>query len=339
VYDVQLRRAPARRRRRPRVLTLLAMLALVAVAGSVGLIVAAHRTIGTIGRVEEVGTVLSPVNPNVENYLLVGSDSRADADPTSPDAGGIGSAADVTGSRSDTIMILRLDKSNDSASILSIPRDLWIAKDKSRINAAFNEGPANLVETITSAKELAIPIQHYVEVDFSGFKSLVDALGGVQVCFEYPTRDANTGLNVVEPGCPTLSGVEALAYARSRHYEQFIDGKWQEDPSSDLGRTKRQRDFVNRSIQAALEKIKADPFASGRLIEAIGGSINVDSNLDPLGAVDKLRSAVGGGIVTYSLPVVGKTIGGNAVLLPGEGADAVLDYFRGVSDTPPATGS
>ncbi|MFT3853002.1 MAG: LCP family protein [Ilumatobacteraceae bacterium] len=339
MYDVRLRRAPARRRRRPRVFSLLVTLAIVAVAGSVGLVVAAHRTVGTISRVESVTPVLSPANPIVENYLLVGSDSRANVDPDSPDAGGIGNAGDVSGSRSDTIMILRLDRSNDTASILSIPRDLWIAADKSRINAAFNKGPANLVETITTADELRIPIHHYVEVDFSGFKELVDALGGVQVCFEYPTRDANTGLDITEPGCPTLSGVDALKYARSRHYEQFIDGEWQEDPTSDLGRTKRQRDFVNRSIQAALAKIKADPFASGRLIEAIGTSINVDSALDPLAAVDKLRSAVGGGVVTYSLPVVGKTISGNAVLLPGDGADAVLDYFRGVTDTPPPASS
>ena len=271
--------------------------------------------------------------------MLVGSDSRANADPSSPDAGGIGSADEVTGSRSDTIMILRLDKADDSASILSIPRDLWIAADRSRINASFNDGPASLVQTITTAAELKIPVQHYVEVDFGGFKELVDALGGVQVCFEHPTRDTNSGLNITEPGCPTLSGVEALAYARSRHYEELIDGEWREDPTADLGRTKRQRDFVNRSMQAALEKIKADPFASGRLIEAIGTSINVDSALDPLGAVDKLRSAVSGGIVTYSLPVVGKTIKGNAVLLPGDGAEAVLDYFRGVTDTPPPTAS
>ena len=315
------------------------MLALVAVVGSIGVIVAAHRTVDKISRVEEVTPALSPANPNIENYLLVGSDSRANADPNSPDAGGIGTANDVTGSRSDTIMVLRLDKSNDTASILSIPRDLWIAADKSRINAAFNDGPANLVQTVTTAKELQIPIQHYVEVDFGGFKQLVDALGGVPVCFEFPARDANTGLNITEPGCPTLSGVEALAYARSRHFEQFIDGEWQEDPTSDLGRSKRQRDFVNRAIQGALDKIKADPFASGRLISAIGESINVDSALEPLQAVDKLRSAVGGGIVTYSLPVVGKTISGNAVLLPGEGSDAVLDYFRGVTDTPPPTAS
>ncbi len=136
-------------------------------------------------------------------------------------------------------MVLRLDKTNDTASILSIPRDLWIAADKSRINAAFNKGPANLVETVTTADELQIPIQHYVEVDFSGFKSLVDALGGVQVCFEYPTRDENTGLNVTEPGCPTLTGVEALAYARSRHFEQFKDGEWTGGP-----------DIGSRSVQA-----------------------------------------------------------------------------------------
>jgi polyisoprenyl-teichoic acid--peptidoglycan teichoic acid transferase len=334
VYDVQERRSPARRRR-PRILTLLTTLALVAVLGSIGVIVAAHRTVGKISRVEGVTPVLSPATPDIENYLLVGSDSRADVDPDSPDAGGIGNATDVTGSRSDTIMVLRLDKTNDTASILSIPRDLWIAADKSRINAAFNDGPANLVQTVTTAKELQIPIQHYVEVDFSGFKNLVDALGGVEVCFEYPTRDANSGLNITEPGCPTLSGIEALAYARSRHFEQFIDGTWQEDPTSDLGRSKRQRDFVNRSIQAALDKIKADPFASGRLISAIGESINVDSTLDPLQAVDKLRSAVDGGIATYSLPVTGKTIGGNAVLVLGDGAQQTLDYFRGVTDTPP----
>jgi anionic cell wall polymer biosynthesis LytR-Cps2A-Psr (LCP) family protein len=158
----------------------------------------------------------------------------------------------------------------------------------------------------------------------------------VEVCFEYATRDTNTGLNITEPGCPTLTGTEALAYARSRHYQEFRDGEWVEDATSDLGRSTRQRDFVNRAIQAALAKIKADPFASGRLISAIGTSLHVDSELDPLAAVDKLRSAVDGGLATYSLPVVGKTISGNAVLVLGDGAQAVLDYFRGVTNTPPA---
>ena len=335
VYDLELRSAPAARRRSPRLLTLMAMTVLVGGLGSFGIITAANRAVGDINRVPAVAEVLSPAAADIENYLLVGSDSRADADPSAPDAGGIGNAADVTGSRSDTIMVLRLDKRTGTAALLSIPRDLWIAANGARINAAFNDGPANLVDEVTTAEELRIPVHHFVEVDFGGFKSLVDALGGVQVCFEYPTRDTNSGLDVPEPGCPVLSGVQALAYARSRHFEELRDGSWVEDGTADLGRSKRQRDFVNRALQAALDKIKTDPFASGRLITAIGTSLRVDAALEPLQAVDKLRSAVDGGLKTYSLPVVGKTINGNAVLLLGDGSQAVLDYFRGVSDTPP----
>jgi LCP family protein required for cell wall assembly len=336
VFDVRQRRGSSRRRRGPRLLTFLVALVLVAALGAIGVVTAANRTVDGVARVPEVSPALSKPVANIENFLLVGSDSRADADPNSPDAGGIGNSTEVTGSRSDTIMVLRLDKSNGTASLLSIPRDLWIAADKARINAAFNNGAANLVQTITGATELRIPVQHYVEIDFSGFKGLVDALGGVVVCFDFATRDTNSGLNITEPGCPTLTGVQALAYARSRHYQQFKDGAWQEDGTSDLGRSTRQRDFVNRAIQAALTKIKADPFSSGRLIAAISTSLHVDAQLDPLAAVDKLRSAVDGGLQTYSLPVAGKTIKGNAVLVLGDGAQAVLDYFRGITDTPPA---
>jgi LCP family protein required for cell wall assembly len=327
-------RDASRRRRRRRWPTFLAIVAVVGGLGAVGIIAAAHRTIGTIDRVPEVAAALSPGRADIENYLLVGSDSRANADPTSPDFGGIGNS--VTGSRSDTIMVLRLDKASGKASLLSIPRDLYVeipGHGKDRINSAFNYGPQVLVQTVRQA--LQIPIQHYVEIDFSGFKSLVDAIGGVAVCFQYPTRDLNTGLNIVDPGCPVLTGVQALEYARSRHYQEFHDGDWHEDGTSDLGRSKRQRDFVNRAIRGALDKVKTDPFASGRLIAAIGSSLHVDAALDPLQAVDKLRSAVDGGLQTYSIPVIGKTVSGKAVLLLGDGSGAVLDYFRGVTTTAP----
>ncbi|HEY4609211.1 MAG TPA: hypothetical protein VIH06_08405, partial [Ilumatobacteraceae bacterium] len=109
-----------------------------------------------------------------------------------------------------------------------------------------------------------------------------------------------------------------------------------EDPASDLGRTKRQQQFVNLALQKALDRIKVDPFAAGRLATAIGSSLRVDDELDPISAAASLRSAVDAGIATYSLPVVGKTIGGNAVLLLGDGSDSVLAYFRG-QGPPPAT--
>jgi LCP family protein required for cell wall assembly len=318
-----------RRRRLP---TFLMVALLVTVVGAAGVLIAAKRTVSGVSRVPLVADVLSPTSSNIDNYLLVGSDSRAAGDPNTGESGG------VSGNRSDTIMVMRYDKDSGEASLLSIPRDLYVNvpghEGKRRINAAFNDGPDRLVQTVQ--QELGIPVHHYVEIDFSGFKSLVDALGGVQICFMYPTKDDNTGLNITVPGCQLLDGTQALAYARSRHYEEFIDGEWKTDPTSDLGRSKRQRDFVNRSLQTALAQIKTNPFRAGELIESMGTALRVDEDMDPVGAASSLRSAVDAGLLTYSLPVVGETIDGNAVLLLGDGAEAVLSYFRGDEPPPPA---
>jgi LCP family protein required for cell wall assembly len=312
------------------------MTALVGVVGATGMLIAARKTIDSVTRVPGVAENLSPSASSIENFLLVGSDSRAGIDPNAPDVSATGTAADVSGNRSDTIMILRRDRSTGAAALLSIPRDLWVQvpghDGKRRINSAFNDGPQVLVQTLQN--ELGLPIHHYVEIDFSGFESLVNALGGVQICVDFATRDVSTGLNITEPGCHVLNGIQALAYARSRHYEEYRDEKWHEDPASDIGRTKRQQKFVNLALQTALDRIKVDPFAAGRLISAIGSSLRVDDELDPVSAAASLRSAVDDGIATYSLPVVGKTIGGNAVLLLGDGSDAVLAYFRGDGPAP-----
>jgi LCP family protein required for cell wall assembly len=317
---------PLPRTRRLPTLLLLALVTMVVCAA--GVLIAARRVVEAVPRVPGVTDVLSAPSDNVENYLLVGSDSRALGDPNT------GQTGDVTGNRSDTIMVLRVDKSDGSASLLSIPRDLYIetANHTGRINGAYNDGPAALVTAVREA--LALPIHHYVEIDFSGFKALVDALGGVQVCFWYPTRDLNTGLDIPEGGCYVLDGTQGLAYARSRHYEELRDGEWHEDPTSDLGRSTRQRAFVNASLQTALDQVKTNPFHTGELVSAIGSSIRIDDDLDPIAAATSLRTAVGDGLLTYSLPVVGETIDGNAVLRLGDGAEAVLAYFRGEGPAP-----
>ncbi|MEN9644950.1 MAG: hypothetical protein RL238_1619 [Actinomycetota bacterium] len=316
-----------RRRRLPGLLT---VALLVTVAGTVGVLIAARRTVDAVARVPGVAEVLSPASSTIDNYLLVGSDSRAAGDPNTGDGG-----SDI-GQRSDTIMVLRYDKESGNASLLSIPRDLWvdIAGDsgESRINAAFGKGPDVLVRTVQEA--LGIPVHHYVEVAFTGFKDLVEALGGVQVCFLYPTRDLNTGLNITEPGCHVLDGTQGLAYARSRHYEEFRDGEWHEDPTSDLGRSTRQRAFVNACLQESVAQLKTNPFRAGELIAAIGAAIGIDEHLDPIEAGASLRSAVDGGLQSYSLDVVPETIDGNAVLLLGDGAEPVLQYFRGNGPAP-----
>ncbi len=320
-------------RRRRRLPTLLIVALVTAAVGATSTIVATRHAVDAVRRVPGVAEVLSPSDPNVENFLLVGSDSRANSDPNSPDFGGIGTEADVQGSRSDTIMILRRDKHGGATALLSIPRDLWV-EGRRRINSAYVDGPTTLVAVVQ--QELGLPIHHYVEVDFSGFKRVVDAVGGVTVCFYFPTRDLNTGLNIIDPGCVVLDGVQGLAYARSRYYEEFRDGAWQTDPTSDLGRTLRQRAFVNLAVQAALREVKLNPFRAGEMLRAISAALSVDDRLDPIAAGTSLREAVGGGITSYTLPVVGKTIDDKAVLVLGEGAQVVLAYFRGAADAPVA---
>ena len=317
-----------RKRRLP---TFLVITLLTTVVAGAGTLIAARRVADDVTRVAGVSEVISASGGSVENYLLVGSDSRALGDPNTGETG------DVTGNRSDTIMVMRVDSNTGSASLLSIPRDLWVDRagqdSKGRINSSYNDGPAALVQTVQGG-ELRIPIHHYVEIDFSGFKTLVDALGGVQVCFWYPTRDFNTGLDIQEGGCYILDGTQGLAYARSRYYEELRDGEWREDPTSDLGRSTRQRAFVNAVLQTALAQVKANPFRTGELVSAMGSAIRIDEQLDPIGAGASLRTAVGDGLLAYSLPVVGETIDGNAVLKLGDGAETVLAYFRGDGPAP-----
>ena len=308
----------------------LVITAVTALAGAGGLFVASKHIVDHVERVPGVAEVLSPESDTFDNYLLVGSDSRDAGDPNT------GDSASSSGRRSDTIMVLRVDRSDGSAALLSIPRDLYVTvyghTEPSRINAAFSENPAVLVQTVQTA--LGVPVHHYVEVDFVGFKDLVDALGGIELCFERPTRDTNTGLNITKPGCQVLDGVQALAYARSRHYEELIDETWHEDPRSDFGRTARQRDFVNRCLQSALAQVQQQPYRSGELAAAIVAAIRIDEELDPVSAAGSLRQAVGGGLASYTVPVADAEVEGNAVLVMIDSSGPVMAWFRGEGPRP-----
>ena len=136
--------------------------------------------------------------------------------------------------------------SPDKAEMMSIPRDLWVTNAatgrKGKINGAYNQGPANLVRTVTSS--LGIPVNHYIEVNFVSFGGIVDAMGGITIDFPHPAFDRNSGLNVITSGPVRLDGTGALAYVRSRHYTEVIDGKPVADPTADLGREARQQQFI-----------------------------------------------------------------------------------------------
>ena len=298
---------------------------------------------GDLPRVE-LAHVLSPepakeAIDKAQNFLLVGSDSRASIDPDDPNIGAFGSEAEVGGQRSDTIMVLRIDPASERAAILSFPRDLWVSVagtgGKQRINTAFSRGPDVLVATLQ--QNFGIPIQHFVEVDFAGFKGLVDAVGGVPVYFENPARDKNTGLNIPVSGCVNLNGDQALAYARSRHYEFKVGNKWRTDGTGDLGRISRQQDFIRRSLKKAVAKGIRNPIVLNNLIDVGISNVTVDSSLsarDLIRLGNRFRSLDPSKIDMYTVPITPTSINGAAVLLlQEEAAQPVLDIFRGV-DTP-----
>ena len=310
----------------------------VAAAGSVGAISAFERSTGEIAEIEDFDVAeLAPVDGPAVNYLLIGSDSREGVDPNAPDADAIG---DVSGRRSDTIIILRQEEDGNGAAMLSLNRDLWVTHAdtgrQQRINAAYNRGADVLAATVTS--EYGIPINHVVDIDFVGFQSLVEAIGGVTICFEFESRDLGSGL--VQPaGCNQLDGTQALAYARGRNYQELRNGEWQTDGTGDIGRVLRQQNFLSVAVDEALNKLAGDPSVVRGLLDAASNSLLLDPNLDPLSAAGTLRKAFDSGLTTYTLQSENATIDGNSVLLRLDTPEntEVLDYFRGVGVLPSPT--
>lgn len=330
--------------------------AVVAAAGAWGVVRAADSRAADVERVDGLDSVLAPL-PGEEadgavatvvdadgnnvpitypavNYLLVGSDSRENVSSTDPDAQVVGSASEVGGHRADTIMILR-QEANGGLALTSVPRDLWLpiadGSGSQRINTAFLDGPELLAKTVTEA--LGVPIHHYVEVDFVGFKEIIDELGGVEVCVGWPARDVRSGLQLAG-GCQTLDGEMALAFARSRSYQEWDGEQWATDGRADLGRIERQQLFIRAAIDGALLELQSSPFSSSDLVESISTSVKIDDRLDPFAAAGTLRAAAQEGIRTFNIPVRNTTRGDAAVLELGDGAQAVLDYFRGVGAAP-----
>ena len=298
-------------------------------------------TDATTTTVTEAPTVTFPeTDPEALNFLVTGADNNACIDEDSPYYGTFGDREGM-GERSDTIMVLRVDPVANRVAILSFPRDLYVeiaeGGGTSRINSAYQrDEPQRLVDTIYD--NFGISIDHYIQVDFCAFKTLVDSVGGVAVPFEYPARDDNTGLNVPEAGCFTFDGEHALAYVRSRHYE-YEDppgsGNWQTDPTSDLGRISRQQDFLRRTLASLLDTGPLNPRVARGLIRATTTYITTDRDLTPAKMMEfagVMNDVDPGSILTYQIEATGRTIGGAAVLIPNiesENMQAVLAIFRG----------
>ena len=282
-----------------------------------------------------------------ENFLVVGTDSRDCIDPNSPYAGAfLGNGSDI-GQRTDTIFIMRVDPNSTKVAMLSFPRDLWvrIGGHSQRINTAWALGADRLIKTIKD--NFNIPIHHYVDIDFCAFANLVNAVGGVSVPFATPVRDLSTGLNVTEPGCHRMLGDEALAYARSREFEYYDakTKKWIRDPSADLGRIRRQQDFIRRVLARALDKGARSPVTLNKLWNAFAPQLTIDNTLtfsDLLRLANRLKNLDPEQVASFTIETRGTVIDGSSVLTPLTTSNynkAVLAVFRGdalLGDVPAA---
>jgi LCP family protein required for cell wall assembly len=310
----------------------------IALVGSVGGALYVQTRLDGVRRVSPGG--LTPAS-GAMTVLLVGSDSRADLVPGQEIH--FGSSTQVSGKRSDAMMILRTDPAEDRASVLSIPRDLHVpiagTGKSNRINVAFAGGPERLIRTVESA--LDISINHYVEVNFDGFRGIVDAIGGLNVYFPAPARDILAELNVPSAGCMHLTGDQGLAYVRSRHYEFLENGSWRSDPTGDHGRIQRQQDFIRRMIKKAVSRGVRNPVTANNLLGSFIRDVTIDSELGTLDLVrlgTTFRSLGSGGVEMLTLPTTGVRIGGASVLKPKQPeADQVIDRFLNPPPAEPAS--
>ncbi|MDQ3146934.1 MAG: LCP family protein, partial [Actinomycetota bacterium] len=300
-----------------------------------------YQRFGALPRVTLGPGVLAPKvdEPgDPQNFLLVGSDTREGQDSRFGDVSETGDA------KSDTILVVRVDPRAETAAMLSFPRDLLVeinGTDRSnRINTAFAGGPEQLIRTIDD--NFGIPIHHYAQVDFKGFKGVVDAVGGVEVYLEGPVRDRDpatganlSGLDIDARGCFELDGDQALSYVRSRHFQRFVDGEWITDPSGDLGRIQRQQDFIRRALHEALSKDLLNPIRLNALVSVGIDTVTVDRGLgvdDIVELGERFRSLTPTALQQYTLPVENDTLSSGAAVLAlvdGPEAESIFDVFRG----------
>lgn len=336
---------PPRRRWPRRILIALNIFVAICLVGAAATYGYIKYRLGQVPKID-IGSVLrnggddDPDEPM--NVLLVGSDSRKNI--SKEEAKQFGTEKQVGGERSDTIIILHIDPDAEKAAILSIPRDLYVpiagTGRSDRINTAFEKGPEQLINTIKGA--LGIEIDHYAQVDFNGFRGIVNAIGGVNVYFPAPARDAFTGLDIRKAGCIALDGDGALKYVRSRHYQYYEAGRWHTDPTADLGRIERQQDFIRRVMHKAV-RVGKNPATLNALIGNSVKNVTIDDALstkDILRLAKKFKSLEPDKVDMLSIPTVGTRVGAAAVLkMQQPDADEMLARFRGeVVEQPKPTG-
>jgi LCP family protein required for cell wall assembly len=301
------------RGRRPSRRALLGATAIIAMFAVVATSLAAYAkyrgVVGSIRRESVTAAMLGKRPPYTAglNILVIGSDSRQ----------GLGRkfGSDVPGARSDTSMLLHIAPGHTRADIISFPRDSMVpvlacANDQQghpgqsaqpgeveRLNATFSAGGAPCLWK-TLEQETGIRIQHFVEVDFAGFQSIVNDVGGVPVCLPFAISNPQARLHLAA-GKRVVNGAQALAFVRLR--ENIGEG-------SDTQRIQRQQYF----LAAVMQKLKAtnllsQPSRIFNVVRDVAKSLTTDTGLDlstMLRIADSMKSLSSGSVQLVTVPVV-----------------------------------
>jgi LCP family protein required for cell wall assembly len=268
---------------------------------------------------------------STKNYLIVGLDDRTGI--TAEQAVEFGKdKPETAGSRTDTILVLRIDAKGGRAWLMSFPRDLWITvpgtTTKARINSVYARGQDQLITAIR--ENFGVPIDHGAVINFAGFQKIVDTIGGVPICFAKPSRDTVSGL--LQPkGCNLLTGKQATRFVRSRHFqEQDASGKWVTDPSSDFGRIARQQTFIREVLAQARKRGFTNPFRVRSTVKSLQSAVVIDDQLGPseiLRLANDMRAFDPAKLKPYTVPVRGERIDGKEVLVATDKAPDILRLF------------
>ncbi|WP_327111358.1 LCP family protein [Nocardia sp. NBC_01730] len=304
-------RAPRpRRKRRPFRWFLVFLLVLVLAA--VGAVV---QLDGSLNRIPALANYADRVgNTPGTNWLLVGSDGRGGLSPEQEQE--LATGGEVGPERTDTIMLVHVSESGKTT-LVSLPRDSYVSipgQGKDKLNAAFAlGGPALLVQTVEIAT--GVRVDHYAQIGFGGFASVVDTLGGIDVCVPKPIDDPLAGIDL-QAGCQRLNGPQALGFVRSRA-----------TALADLDRMNNQRIFMAALLKKATSGATlANPFTLWPLATDTAKSLKVDDG-DHIWDLARLGWALKGETVTTAVPVGGfaDTDSGNVLLWDKDKASRFFD--------------
>ncbi|MFI6098674.1 LCP family protein [Lentzea sp. NPDC051213] len=247
-----------------------------------------------------------------ENFLLVGSDTRAGAKA----GDNVGTQAQQGGARSDVIMLAHIPADRKRMVVVSLPRDVRVdrpacrswnpdngqyggplaAADAVMANSVYNDGGPECVANMMTQMS-GLKINHFVSIDFVGFREMSTAIGGVQICTPTAIKDEELGVVIDKPGKHTLQGDQALQYVRAR--------KVAGDGGTDFDRIKRQQQFLSAMLRQALSNevllspTKLNNFINALTKSTVGDNIGVASLLE---LANSLQSLDAGRVSFVTMP-------------------------------------